>query len=904
VCGAASCAHVARGHLGHPEEVGTGVPVRLVGPVAPPRATPTDLRLVPAALAVWGTAWWLTAAGPRATFAGVAVACGTLVALGVLALVRRRARGGRLPRAARISIPRWQVAGWSVAHRAQQPIPWGRGCLGQGVLVVGCVLAVLVAGTAQLVAADRGGAADLAAQGATAEVVGRVVEEPQTVLNAWTGAADGVRTSLALSAVEGRGAAAPASGRVDVIGDVTWADVDYGSEVRASGRLMPADPGDEAAATLAATGPPALVAEPAPALRVVNTLRSDLLTASDALPADARALLPGVAVGDTSRIDDELDAALKTSGLTHVTAVSGGHFAIIVATVTALCAVARAPRGVRLAVTALVMAGFVLMVHPDPSVLRAAAMGVVGLVGIGLGRPSRALPALAAVVVVLLVLDPWLARSYGFVLSSVATAALVLGTQPLARRLAPWVGNVPAFALAVPLAAQLACAPVLVLLDPSIATYAVPANLVAAPALVPATVLGVLATLVAPWFPWGGAALAWPAGLASWWIAVVARFFAGLPGARLPWLGGPGGAAALALLTLAALVLVWRWRRVAGLVGLRTPWSRGSGWPHTWRVAVRAGVRAAFSARRRRATWRIVAACAGLAVATSWCLVLAWPRWIAPAGRDVPPDWEVAACDVGQGDGLVVRTGAGRGLMIDVGPRGEAAARCLDELGVARLDLLVLTHFHADHVGGLGAVLDGRRVDRVLVSGVGDPAEQAAWVLDDLSDRGTPVEVATPGLTGALGDVSWEVLQTGPVRSEALAGGRPALVDVEGGANDASVTLLVRTASLTLVALGDLEDAGQESLDRTLRTRGDVTGVDVVKVAHHGSRVQSARLAATLSPAVAIISSGENTYGHPTDEALDLYRGVGAVMLRTDRCGTFALVVREGDLAVAGCDDG
>jgi competence protein ComEC len=839
--------------------------------LTPRQVSATDLRLVPGALAAWGVAWWLAASRPGVALAGAAAAAGLLALLGALLLVRR----------------------------ADPP----RG-LGQCLLVTACVLAVLLGGAADLVARERGGPADLADAGASVEVVGRVVKEPVEVTNPWSGSSDSVRTTLELTTVQGRGVTAPGGGQVGVLGDPSWADVDYGVEVRASGRLLRAEPGDRAAATLVASGPPVETAEPLPALRVVNTLRTDLLTASDGLPADARALLPGVAVGDTSRIDDELDAALRTTGLTHVTAVSGGHFAIVVAAVTALCALARAPRGVRMGVTGLVMAGFVLLVHPDPSVLRAAAMGVVGLVGIGLGRPSRAVPALACIVVVLLVLDPWLARSYGFVLSSVATAALVLGTQPVARRLAPWIGRGPAFALAVPLTAQLACAPVLVLLDPSIATYAVPANLVAAPALVPATVLGVLATLVAPWFPLGGVVLAWPAGLASWWIAAVARSFAGLPGAKVPWPGGPLGASALALLTLAALVLVWRWRRVAGLLGVRVPWSRGSGWPHTWRTAVRAGVREAFAARRRRATMRLVAAWAVVAVGVAGCVVIAWPRWIAPAGQDVPPDWAVAACDVGQGDGLVVRTGTGRGLMIDVGPAGDAAGRCLDDLGIERLDLLVLTHFHADHVGGLDAVLDGRQVGRALVTGLGDPAEQAERVLADLADRGVPVEVAEPGEGGTLGDVSWEVLQAGGSAGPGSGGRGPVLAEADGGANDASIALRVVTPQLTLVALGDLEDGGQEALDQTLRAHGGDASVDVVKVAHHGSRVQSARLAATLSPAVAIVSSGENTYGHPTEEALDLYAGVGAAVLRTDRCGTFALIVREGALAVAGCRDG
>jgi competence protein ComEC len=104
-----------------------------------------------------------------------------------------------------------------------------------------------------------------------------------------------------------------------------------------------------------------------------------------------------------------------------------------------------------------------------------------------------------------------------------------------------------------------------------------------------------------------------------------------------------------------------------------------------------------------------------------------------------------------------------------------------------------------------------------------------------------------------------------------------------------------------VVLLGDLEDAGQAALLAETRSRG-ITGVDVVKVAHHGSRVQSRALAEQLSPAVALVSvGGDNGYGHPTDAALDLYSGVGATVLRTDECGTFALLVRDGELAVGGC---
>ena len=681
-------------------------------------------------------------------------------------------------------------------------------------------------------------------------------------MSPWSGTADRSQTEVTVDGVTGRGVSTVAAALVTVIGDPSWLDVPFGSTITVHGRLAPAEPAEAPVAMLLADEPPRVTGPPGLVLRVVNTIRDELLVVTEDLSPQGRGLVPGVAIGDTSRIEPDLDQALLTTSLTHVTAVSGGHFAIIVATITALCAMARAPRLVRALATAVVMSGFVTLVHPEPSVLRAAAMGAVGLVAIVLGRPSRALPALGATVIVLLVADPWLARSYGFALSTAATAGLVLGTQPIARRLEPWLGKVGAFALAVPVAAQLGCAPIIVLLDPSVALYSVPANLVAAPALAPATILGVLAALLAPLWPVGAFAVGWLASCATWWIATVAELFASLPGARLPWLPGTTGAVLLAVITVLALLFAARWRLLARLAGLRVPWSQGSGWPLTWRVAMRGSLRDALRARRRREVRR--AALGGVVVLALLVsgVVFAWPRWIAPAGRDIPADWVLVACDVGQGDGMVLRTGEGSGLMVDVGPATDAAGECLDRIGVTHLDLLVLTHFHADHVGGLDAVLRGRTVDRALVTGLASPAGQAEQVHDALDEQGVRVETAVAGSAGKEGDVSWEVLWAGEAADSSGgapdAGGGPSEESDSGedaGANDASIALSIQAHGLSIVALGDLEEEGQAAVDRALRARGE-GNVDVAKVAHHGSRVQSERLAQTLSPSVGIVSSG------------------------------------------------
>ncbi|WP_250445505.1 ComEC/Rec2 family competence protein, partial [Actinotalea sp. C106] len=393
---------------------------------------------------------------------------------------------------------------------------------------------------------------------AVVALVGQVTSEPVPVASPWRSEADPpqLRVLLRVDQVTVRGRAGRAAASVLVIGEPSWDGVERGAQVRAVGRLRGGEPGEATLGVLSASGPPEVLAAPAGPASWVAVARAALLEASDELAPDARGLVPGTSIGDTRRVPEDLDAAMRTASLTHVTAVSGAHFAIVSSTVLVLLATSGAPRSARVAVAAVTMLGFVLLVHPQPSVMRAGLMGSLGLVGLLVGRPSRAAPALGAVVVVLVVLDPWLARSYGFILSVLATGAIVLLAPALVRALD--AGRPRGMLLAVPLSAQAVCAPVLVLLEPVVGPYAVPANLLATPALVPATLLGVLATLVAPWAPPLGSVLTHAAAVPATWIAWVARAAAGLPGATIAWPAGPGGALLLAVLTAGALVGVLR----------------------------------------------------------------------------------------------------------------------------------------------------------------------------------------------------------------------------------------------------------------------------------------------------------------------------------------------------------
>lgn len=793
----------------------------------------TDLRMAPAALTVWVAAWLLT--GPWAGWTGPAtwVAAALVAATCLhLLLTAARTRGAGRP---------------AVAHAA---------------LAAACVLAVMVSSHVQL--AGRAPLGDLAEQRVTVTLTGLVVSQPEPFSFApgsFTPGAGQHRWVLAARGVEARGVGSAARAHVQVLSSTAPR---YGATVTVSGALRPTDPGAAEAARLTADGTSEIRAPPA-ALRVLDTHRTALLDVTDPLSAQGRGLVPGAAIGDTTRLPDDLAEEMRSTGLAHITAVSGGHFAVVVAVLTLLCSLARLPRPVRVALVALASLAFVALVRPEPAVLRAAVMAAFALTGVAIGRSSQSVPALAASVVGLLVVDPWLARSFGFALSAAATGGLVLLAAPLAARLAPWTGDAAAFALAVPLAAQAACGPVLVLLDPSVSTVSVLANLLAAPALVPATVLGLVATVLAPGLPTPAGLVAWAASGATWWIAAVAHWCAALPGAVVPWLGGPPGALLLAALTGVVLWVVLR----------RAP---RPGWPESWRTVARSSLREVLTTRRRRFTRERVVALLAAGSVAALVVVVAVPRLAVRS--DIPQDWLVVACDVGQGDALALRTGPTSAVVVDVGPDGPAAGRCLDELGVARVDLLVLSHFHADHVGGLGPVLAGREVAAALVSPVPEPAANAAATGAALAAAGAPVGVARTGHQGAAGYLTWQVLQAGAGE----------------GANDSSIVLAARTGGLDVLALGDLEDAGQAELVPL------VGRTDVVKVAHHGSAVQSRALAERLRPAVALVSSGrDNDYGHPTDEALDLYAGVGAAVVRTDECGTVALVVRGQEVSLAGC---
>ncbi|WP_349897057.1 ComEC/Rec2 family competence protein [Parafrigoribacterium soli] len=620
-----------------------------------------------------------------------------------------------------------------------------------------------------------------------------------------------------------------------------------GSTVLLQGTVAAAEAGDDVAFLFFSARPASLRSGPPWYLGWADGLRARFADAAAALPGDGGGLLPGLAIGDTSAVNPTLSAAMKSSSLSHLTAVSGANCAVIIALIMAAGAALGLPRGWRLAAAVVTLVGFVVLVTPQPSVLRAAVMAALVLAAMGSGRPVRGLPVLALAVLGLLVADPWLARSYGFVLSVLATGGLLLLARPLAAMLSRWLPTALAVVIAVPLAAQLACQPVLILLNPSIPLYAVPANVLAEPAAPVATVLGLVACVLMPWLPGPGILVARLAWLPSSWIAGVARFFDSLPGKSIPW---PAGAAGVALVS-GAIAL--------GLVV----------------VLLRA-------AQRRR--WRRLAALALTLLLVGYAGVAAGDRLRQTLMR--PQDWQIAACDIGQGDAVLVRS-AGRVALIDTGPDPALLHHCLDVLGIGRIDLLVLTHYDLDHVGGTSAVIG--MVDRAMI---GPPADAHDTRLAAAVRRGgATVDQVSRGETGELGELRWSVLWP-PTRSGIVEPG-----------NDSSVTLeftgvgACASGCISSLFLGDL---GNEPQARMLAANRGLGHVDVVKVAHHGSADQNPVLYERIAATVGLISVGANNrYGHPTDYLLQILARVGTIAERTDRQGMVLVSPRpDGGLSV------
>ena len=614
-----------------------------------------------------------------------------------------------------------------------------------------------------------------------------------------------------------------------------WARLGPGQRVRTDARAQPARPGELLGALLTARGPPTLLGRPPWWQRLAVHVRTSLRVACQGLPPLERGLLPGLVDGDTSGLDPQLATEFRTAGLTHLVAVSGTNAAILIAAVLLVLRRFRAPPWLCAALGGFTVVAFVIVARPQPSVLRAAVMAVVLLAALASGRPRQGLPAVSAAVLVLLAWHPEWAGNAGFAMSVLATGALLLIAPGWAEALR--ARHVPvgiAEGVAVAAAATAVSAPVIVLISGRVSLVSLPANLLAELAVAPATVLGVLAAATAPWAPGVAVIFVWVAGYPCRWLVAVAQFFGSMPGASVGWPQSVLGAVALALMVVA----------VVGLV------------------------------RFPRARMPLLAA-----AITALLVQIPVRSWTA----DWPvPDAVLVACDIGQGDGLVLPAGGHDAVVVDSGPDPMLMDQCLRGLGITTVLVYLQTHFDLDHVGGVAGVMRGRAVGTVLTGPLQLPAGGRALLDAALHDAHRTSTVAVAGSSLDAGRVHLDVLASH-------------VVDVDGvpDSNNSGVVVRATVAGVRILLLADTGLPAQQGL---LASGVDLRA-DVLKVAHHGSADFDPDLYAAVHAKLGVISVGaHNTYGHPTPTALAELSRLGVPVRRTDQDGDVAVVGPAGRL--------
>lgn len=856
---------------------------------------PLDLRLLPAAVCAWGAALIVVhvSGGTAITLGIIAGSCAILGLVLLLSVPRsrwpRRGLSGAAPQvvpqvvlcAAVVAAAGLQAgsiqtghdaAGWTTAVEADRPVE----------------AEVRVTGDA-VQARKRGfdGAVRLIAE---AEVLGAELEDP-----AFDGAAHGGERSRQW--IEGLDAdvvlivEVPEEAEEQTIEQTLRA----GHRYRGLFRTAPTDAGERATALLfpfGGEGPDQLPADRwTEFTEVFNRMRTATAEASGAAVGDGPSLLPGLILGDRSLQSPELTEAMRISGLSHLTAVSGANCALVLGALLGTLRMLRAPRWTTVPVALVGLALFVMLVQPEPSVIRAAVMGSIGAMALFAGRGRASFSLLCVCVVGLLVFDPWFSVAPEFQLSVASTVGIVIIGTPIRRRLERVLPPVVAAPLALAFSAQLFVTPVLLPLAEGVNTYAVPANMLAAPLVPLITVPGTFAAVISTVLPGAATAILWGSGLAAAGIGLVGRWASRMPQALAPWPEGVLGVGLVVLYILACLILAQH------LVGRRQEGAAVSA--ASEELDGERAVTAAGSPRTAGGRW-MLAQITVVAAATGAVAALVVPS-SRVVGHTTGRDWLIALCDVDQADMLVVRTGEHEGLVIDTGEDPELAHRCLRDLSVQTVATLMLTHEHRDHVGGVPGVLRGREVGEILHAGSADWDPEAE--LETGEEDAPPMRRAAVGDTGEVGDeqrqIRWQVWRADDHHAEPNDNSLVVLFELSETAEKASRSTDADGVGsvadpLRMLITGDLEE---EQTRRALESSSMPRHVDVLSVAHHGAANGGTELMDQVRPPVALIGVGEeNMYGHPAEVITDRLDELGATVYRTDVHGTVVLSLEEGKL--------
>jgi competence protein ComEC len=560
-------------------------------------------------------------------------------------------------------------------------------------------------------------------------------------------------------------------------------------------------------------------------------LRTGLATASRRLYGPRAPMVDALIVGRRGGIDRTLQEQFAQSGLIHLLSISGFHVGIITAWVFLLGRVLRLRREAALSGAALASLAYVAFLGWPPPATRAAALAVLLALSRLRQRRVETNALLSATCLCVMLVDPWSILDLGAWLS----AAALWGATAFTRWTDQALGATPWWrTLGSSIGATLATAPITAASLGSVAVIGIALNFLAIP-LAAIAVPGVLASLIA--FPlWHGLgdALAGGAGLALHLLELLATAGAAVPGGHV--------------VRPAEVQSALPW-----LVGLAIS---------LWAI----GKRNTLAEALRRWSW------AGVAVL--WAgLLWAW----APDSANSGSGLALHFLNVGQGDGAVLRTPGGRWVLIDAGPRGDhvdagrrVMAPFLAMQGARRLAMVIVSHAHTDHLGGVSSVLERYPAALVVEPGalVADPLYYS--FLDVLAAEAVPWHPGRRGERVELDGVGFSILHPDP--------GWPGWGE---DVNEDSLVLLVEYGGFQALFAGDAGFPAETEM------RGRARAVDLLKVGHHGSRGSTSdEWLDSLRPRAAVISVGRNTYGHPSSQTVARLRHHGIEVWRTDRDGT------------------